>query len=351
MISRLQRLKSVLKNKRIGSFFIAHPANISYLTGFPTQDSFLLINDENTLLITDSRYSAEYRDCNKNNEIEILERDKNLFQTIKKISKKVEIKKLAFEQEHLSFSFYKKLNSIFDKKLIPTKELIEDMRMVKDPGEVSLIKKSISITQDALKYAKRILKPGIKELELAAEIERYIRFKGAVNTSFDIIVASGPHSALPHARKTERRIRNNEPVLIDMGVEYNGYKSDLTRVFFLGKMDTLFRKIYSLVQTAQQKAKNAIRPGVSIGYIDRVARQHIAQKGFAKNFKHSLGHGIGLETHELPKIASKNKKRLMPGMVFTLEPGIYLDGRFGVRIEDMVLVTEKGKEILSVPTD
>ncbi|MFC1709410.1 M24 family metallopeptidase [Candidatus Omnitrophota bacterium] len=347
MISRLERLRSKLNKRGVDSILLSHPANISYLTDFPTQDSYLLANKNKCLLITDSRYSSEYRHCLKTKAIEVLETSKKLPQTLKIIDEKLQIKSLAFEQEHLSFFLYQKLKSSFGKRLTPTKEVIESMRIIKDAAEIKLIKKALSITLDALKFTKKILKPGIKELELAAEIERYIRLKGATNTSFDIIVASGPHSALPHARKTQRKIRNNEPVLIDMGVEYKGYKSDLTRVFFLGKMDTLFRKVYSIVQTAQQKARDSIRPGVSIEYIDRVARQHITKKGFGKFFKHSLGHGIGLETHELPKISSKNKNKLRPGMLFTLEPGIYLDNKFGVRIEDMVLVTKKGKEILS----
>lgn len=347
MTPRLRRLRASLMRKRLDSILLVHPANISYLTGFPTQDSYLLINKERNLLITDSRYLTEYRNNLKNSDIEIFESNKNLPQTLKQINKKVRINNLAFEQEHLSFSLYQRLKSVIEKKLIPTNELVESLRITKDPDEIKLIKKALSITLDTYRHIKRILKPGIKELELAAEIERYIRIKGATNTSFDIIVASGSNSALPHAQKTGRKIRNNEPILIDMGVEYKGYKSDLTRVLFLGKMNTLFKEVYTVVQTAQKKAKDAIRPGVSIEYIDKVARQHITKSGFGKYFNHSLGHGIGLETHELPKIAQKNKKKLKPGMVFTLEPGIYLDNKFGVRIEDVVLVTKTGKEILS----
>lgn len=344
---RLEKLRTCLKNKGIDSIVLSHPANISYITGFLTQDSYLLIHPQGNLLITDSRYTAEYGEYLKNSSIELWESDKKLPQTLKQINKKSRIGNLGFEQNYLSFSLYKQLCSVFNKKLITTKNIVEDLRLLKDKDEIKLIKKSISITLDAFKFIQKILRPGLKELELAAEIERFIRLKGATNTSFDIIVASGPHSALPHAQKTDRKIQNNEPVLIDMGVEYKGYKSDLTRVFFLGKINTLFKNIYSIVKTTQQKAISAIRPGVSIDYIDKLARKYIESKGLGKCFKHSLGHGIGLETHESPRISSNNKKKLKPGMVFTIEPAVYLNNKFGVRIEDMILVTEKGKEILS----
>ena len=349
MISRLEQLKTILKRKGIDAIILSDPANISYITCFSAQDSYLLVSEQDNLLITDSRYSTEYGSMLENTKIKLFESSKNLAQTLKQIKKKIKIKNLAFEQNDISFSRYQKLKNIFGGRLIPTKEIVGSMRLIKNHEEISLIKKATSITLDTFKFIKKVLKPGIKEIELAAEIERYIRLQGATNTSFDIIVASGPHSALPHAQLTDRKIQKNEPVLIDMGVEYKGYKSDLTRVFFLGKMNTLFKNIYSLVKTAQQKAINAIRPGVAIEYIDKCARRHIEKNGYGGCFKHSLGHGIGLETHELPKIAKDNRKKIKPGMVFTVEPAIYLDYKFGVRLEDIVLVTEKGKEVLSGP--
>ncbi|MFC1645629.1 M24 family metallopeptidase [Candidatus Omnitrophota bacterium] len=347
MIPRIERLRASLKRRGIDSFVLLNPANISYLTGFSVQDSYLLVNKAEAVLITDSRYSTEYRNHLTNSKIEVFESNEKLPQILKQTGKRIDIANLAFEQDFLCFSLYQKLKPIFGKKLIPTTEIIENMRLLKDNGEVDLIKKAVSITLDTFKHIKHILKPGVREIELAAEIERYIRLKGATNSSFDIIVASGPNSSLPHAKKTNRMIRKNEPFLIDMGVEYKGYKSDLTRVFFLGKMNSLFKRAYNTVQTAQQKAKKLIRPGIPIEYIDRVARDFIAKKGFKNCFKHSLGHGVGLEIHELPKIAPKNKKKLKAGMVFTLEPAIYLDNKFGVRIEDMVLVTSNGAEVLS----
>lgn len=347
MISRIARLKYILKRKGISSIILIHPANVSYLLGFPISDSSLFINEKESLLITDARYAAEYKNLLKNSEIQIIETNKALYKTLEKIDKKNKIRNLAFEERYVSFFLFKKLKSQFGKRLIATSQLVEDMRIIKDVEELRLIKKAIAITLDSFDFTKKILKPGITELELAGEIERYIRLRGAPQASFDIIVASGPNSSFPHAKKTNKKISNNEPVLIDMGVDYKGYKSDLTRMFFLGKINTLLKKAYNTVLTAQQKAINHIKPGITIGYIDKQAREYIAKNGFKNCFKHSLGHGIGLETHELPQINQKNKKILKEAMVFTVEPGIYLDNKFGVRVEDMVLVTSKGVEVLS----
>lgn len=345
-MTRVEKLRNTLNRKGIDALLLLHPANVSYFTGFQTQDSFLLSARNKNILITDARYSTEYRNLINNDRIHIIEISKTLIHTLENLKKELKIKNLAFERESLSFSLYEKLKHIFGKRLIPTKDIIEDMRCIKDADELRLIKKAILITMDTFKYIKKILRPGLKETDLAAEIERYIRLQGANCASFDIIVASGPNSSLPHAKKTNRKIHNNEPVLIDMGVDYKGYKSDLTRVFFLGKMSAQFRKVFNIVKTAQEKAKCLIRPGARISDIDKEVREFIANSGYADCFKHSLGHGVGLEVHEKPQIAPKNNQRLKVGMVFTLEPAIYLDNKFGIRIEDVVRVTSNGREIL-----
>lgn len=346
MTSRIERLKELLAKKNQQALLVTHPANVSYLAGFKTHDSFLLATRTKNLLITDSRYSTEYRNLLRTDRIHVIEIEKTLLHALAALRKELRFSKLAFEENHVSVTFYNKLRPIFRAGLHPTQNIIEEMRSIKDSYELAVIRTAIRITQEAYAYAKKILEPGMKETTIAAEIERFVRLRGAQGTSFEIIVASGSNSSFPHAQITSRVIKNNEPVLIDMGVEYNGYKSDLTRVFFLGTMTPLFKKVYSIVQTAQQKALRSIRPGVVIENIDKQARNYIHSKGFGEYFKHSLGHGVGLEVHELPRISFKNKKRLKPGMVFTLEPAIYLDNQFGVRIEDMVLVTQQGAEVL-----
>jgi Xaa-Pro aminopeptidase len=347
MKGRLSRLRNILNKKGIEAIILSHPANISYLTSLCGEGSYLFISGKQTLLITDFRYLEEYRKKIKGSEIKIIETDGSLVNTLKQIKKKFKVKNFAFEEKCTTFYLYEKLKYVFDKRLIPDAGTVEEMRSIKDEGEIECIKKAAQITLDTLTYIKKILKPGMAEIEVAAEIERYIRLKGATKSSFDIIVASGPNSSFPHAKITQRIITHNEPVLIDLGVEYQGYKSDLTRVFFLGKINPLFKRIYGIVQRALDRAKKAIRPGISINYIDRQARGFIESKGFGECFKHSLGHGIGLETHELPRIYAKNKEILKSGMVFTLEPAIYLNNKFGVRIEEMVLVKDKGMELIS----
>ncbi len=178
-------------------------------------------------------------------------------------------------------------------------------------------------------------------------MERFIRYNGAAKSGFDIIVACGPHSSQPHHIPVDTKLKQNEPVLIDIGVDYLGYKSDLTRVFFLGKISVLLRKIHHIVRRAQDKAIEQIKPGKATGEIDHAARQYITQKGFGRFFSHNLGHGVGLEIHEEPHISTKGNSLLRPGMLFTVEPAIYLPGKFGMRIEDMVLVTKTGCEVLS----
>ena len=224
---------------------------------------------------------------------------------------------------------------------------MEGLRQVKDTGEVRKIREATRIAIAALNFIQKQIVPGRTEIEIAGEIERFIRYQGGYSSSFEIIVASGENSAYPHHVSSERKIRNQEVILIDMGVDYQGYKSDLTRVFFLGKINTLTRNIYALVRNAQAEAIRKIKPGRQIKEVDAASRQLISGAGYGDNFSHNLGHGIGLEIHEAPQICAREGSLLEEGMIFTVEPGVYLPGKFGIRIEDMVLVTRKGVELLS----
>jgi Xaa-Pro aminopeptidase len=265
------------------------------------------------------------------------------------LSRKLNLRRLGYEERHLSHDAYLYLKKAFKGKvkLLPAQSLIEELRQTKDSDEIAKISKAVAIAIKAFKFARSLIRPGIREIEAAAELERFIRYNGAYSSSFDIIVASGPNSSYPHHVTSARRIRKDEPVLIDMGVDYQGYKSDLTRVFFSGKIDKFQASIYNIVLEAQERALNEIKPGIATRKIDTAARQHIENRGFGGFFSHSCGHGAGLEVHEKPSLSSKDNNKLSPGMVFTVEPGIYLPGRFGVRIEDMVLVTKTGCSILS----
>ncbi|MDD5432901.1 MAG: Xaa-Pro peptidase family protein [Candidatus Omnitrophica bacterium] len=348
MTLQIQNIRKKIAQKKIDCLLVTSATNISYLTQTPSRDSYFLISKNRLFYLTDSRYTEEAKK-RLGREIIIKKIDGAITQTLVEICLEINAKRIGFEERNLSFSGYKKIKTAFGKKvsLIPTQDLVENLREVKSVEELKKIRKAIAITKEALNFAKRVIKPGKKELEVVAELERFIRYHGAKASAFDIIVASGANSSFPHHISSQKRIRNNELVLVDIGVDYEGYKSDLTRIFFLGRISVYARSIYDLVLKANRSAINAIKPGTLIAKIDSQARSTISQKGFGEYFGHSLGHGVGLDIHEKPTISGKNQEKLTPGMVFTVEPAIYLPGKFGIRIEDMVLVTKKGCEVLS----
>jgi len=282
------------------------------------------------------------------NRVNIRLSGKSVFNTIAKLAKCTKIKCLGFEAENLDVAQYQEVKKFLGSiNFVSTTKLIEELREIKEPEERTKIKKAVSITVQALKFAREILCPGLAEIEITAELERFVRYKGARTTSFETIVASGENSAFPHHLTSSRKLKKCDCLLIDIGVDYQGYKSDLTRTFFLGKIPNKISKVYNIVRQAQVLAIDRIKPGVKICEIDRVARQYIAKQGYCGFFGHNLGHGIGLEIHELPTISNKNNSILQEGMVFTVEPAIYLPGEFGIRIEDDILVTKNGCEVLS----
>jgi len=343
--SRLNKVRLQLEKNKIQALLLIHPANISYITGFKTEDSFLFVNDKRCFLITDFRYLAEYDKKLKNRNIQLLEIEKDIFQMLKTISAHQRITQLHFEQDYTSFAFYQKLKEVF-KKIFPAKEIIEELRLTKEPKEVLLIKKAVSLIKLTFKTVIKKLKKDISEFELANELEYFIKKHQGFGLAFEPIVAFGENSSFPHAQKTKRRLKYNEPVLLDIGAEFEGYKSDLTRTYFFGKMSSHFKVIYEIVKEAKQRAILAIKPGIAISEIDKVARNFIKSKGLKQYFKHSLGHGIGLEVHEQPRINSQNSTLIKPGMVFTIEPAVYLPKQFGIRLEDVIYVSRKGAEIL-----
>lgn len=348
METRLKKIVSRLKDERLDGFLVFSPANISYLCGFISRDAYLLVSGEKKIYFTDSRYSEEVKKYLGRKFI-IRNSGDSFTRALAASVCDLGLKRLGFEARHLTFAAYRSLKRAAGKSvtLVAVDNFVEELRQKKHRVELEKIRRAAEITVQALRYARRLIKPGVKEIEVAAELESFVRYKGARTSAFEMIVASGPNSSFPHYQTGQRRIKNNESVLIDMGVDYQGYKSDLTRVFFLGRINFSVRRSYDIVLQAQNLALAAIKPGVRIDEVDASARRFISEKFFGGCFRHSLGHGVGLEVHEAPKITPKEKSRLEKGMVFTLEPAVYLPNKFGIRIEDMVLVTDKGVQIIS----
>jgi len=345
---RLDNALGLLKGLGCDGLLLNSRANVSYMAGFDAPDALLIITHRDAVLMTDFRYSADFK-RRAPSFLKIVEYKNGLFENAAKrlLSEKAGL--IGFESRHLVFEACEVLHRCCGKAvtLVPLKETVEPLRELKSPEELRLIRKALQINLKALRFAETKLKPGITEREVAADLECFIRRAGARSSAFDIIVASGPNASYPHASVTDRKLKNGEPVIIDMGVDYEGYKCDLTRTFFLGRIPPIVRRVAALVAEAQKISIKRIKPGVPLKVVDAAARSFISQKGYGRQFGHALGHGVGLEVHEGPAVNKKNDCPAKPGMVFTVEPGIYLTGRFGVRMEEMVLVTAKGVEVLS----
>ncbi len=352
MNARLLNLYARLAQVNLDGLLVFPGPNISYLTKYASRDSYLLSSRKENIYFTDSRYTQGARENLKG--IARVENIRDSFsKSIARAFRNLGLQRIGFEEKRVSYADFNRIHTQLKGKikLIPTHGLIENLRLIKDAEELSKIRIATQITANALNFIRSRLKPGIRELEIAAELERFIRYEGGHGSAFNIIVASGANSSFPHHITSCAKIRNNEPVLIDIGTEYFGYKSDLTRVFFLGKINPLTRRVYDIVRKANTQAIKKVKPGTLFAEIDAAGRQIITKAGYARYFGHALGHGIGLETHEAPRISGNQTGRLKPGMVFTIEPAVYLPGKFGIRIEDTVLVTNKGCVIISGPLD
>ncbi len=343
---RLEKLRELMRRQRINSLLLTDFVNVGYITGFTGGDSFALITPKSRYIITDSRYTEQAG--KQAPHFEIITRKGEMSQAVREIVRKHRLKGLSFESTGLSYELFRTYKKALPGvRLKPEKPLVQKLRCIKEPREVRMIQKAVDIAQKAMRRVRKLIRPGIRENELAAEVEYQMRLLGGDREAFDTIVASGRNSSMPHAQCTDRRLRFGETITIDWGARCGFYNSDLTRVFFIGRIRPLFKKIYEIVLGAQRAAIKTIRPGVSAQEIDKAARDYIHKKGYGKWFTHALGHGLGLEVHEAPRIGQKVNTALKPGMVFTVEPGIYLPGRGGVRIEDDVLVTAGGCKVLS----
>ncbi|HEC68933.1 MAG TPA: aminopeptidase P family protein [Candidatus Omnitrophica bacterium] len=342
---RFRKVISSIKRENLDSLFVSSEANILYLTGLRIE-GYLLVCSQKIILFTDFRYFLEAKKRTKELGIDLAIYEYDIFRFIANRIKGLLLKKVGFESTHLSYQEFSELKKhLKNVELIPTFLLIEKLRMIKDSQELSLIKKGVSITEEAFSFLESTIYEGLTEKFLAVEAEKFIKLK-AEDIAFPPIIAVGKNSSYPHYKTGEAKIRRKEVVLIDLGSKYYGYCSDLTRVFFLSKMPHYLKKIIDIVRKAKELSLKKIKEGVKIKEIDRTARNYIEKKGLGKFFRHSLGHGVGLEVHECPGINPKNEEVLKEGMVITIEPAIYLPDKFGIREETMVLVKNNRGEIL-----
>jgi Xaa-Pro aminopeptidase len=344
-LNRIEKVREKFGSNNIDGFISFKRENIRYLTGFGGSTAVIILTKREAFFLTDFRYKTQAEEeVNSNFEIKEC---KKFIDSISEIAKPLNLKTIGFEP-HLPYSTYQELqNKLNSASLTPVKNLIEDVRIVKEPSEVELIKKAIGIIDRAFKNIKKFVKAGSKERDIAIEMEYQLRKEGAEGIPFDIIVASGERGALPHGIASDKIIKDGELVILDFGSRYNGYNSDCTRTLSVGGFDERQKNVYNTVLAAQGEAIKSIKPGLKVSEIDSKARQFIIEKGFGDNFGHSTGHGVGLEVHENPRIAEGLDDVVKEGMVFTVEPGIYITGWGGVRIEDMALVTKNGCEVLT----
>ncbi|MCA9038711.1 MAG: aminopeptidase P family protein [Planctomycetaceae bacterium] len=351
---RCKRLLRLLKKQQLEAMLVSNPVNVSYLTGFTGEDSLLILTKDRSILLSDSRFETQIQEECPELEADIRTSGQSLYQALSKLISKLNLSGIGFEASETSFAMWQQLDSdLKNISLVPTRGLVEELRQVKDAGEIAELREAIEQAEKGFAVLQASLVPDMTEQEAANELEHTMRRFGAKGASFDTIVAVGTRAALPHARPTSRKLGEAGFVLIDWGaVNQTGYHSDLTRVLWTGRLSSKLTKVYNVTLEAQQKAIAAVRPGISCREVDRIARSIIENAGYGKKFGHGLGHGIGRDIHEGPRVSPGSETILEPGMVITIEPGIYLPEWGGVRIEDDVLVTKEGYEVLtSVPKE
>jgi Xaa-Pro aminopeptidase len=345
---RRQRLVRLLPREDVDAFLISHPVNVTYLTGFSGDSSHLILGRKRTLLVSDARYTEQIGEECPGLETHIRPPSQTLHQAVAEVLGGMKFHAIGFEMGHMTVGDLETL-----RELLPAvswqggRERVEKLRAVKDPTEIGHIREAIAIAERAFAMFQAMLRPDDCEKDLGDNLEMYIRRAGGCCASFPSIVAVGPRAALPHAPPSAKRVSEAGLLLVDWGASGRFYKSDLTRVLATRKISPKLEKVYEVVLQAQARALRAIRPGAKARDVDAEARSFIAQAGFGQFFGHGLGHGIGLQIHEAPMLRQNVDTVLRPGMVITVEPGIYLPGWGGVRIEDDVLVTPDGCEVLS----
>jgi Xaa-Pro aminopeptidase len=348
-MKRINKLLELLKKKEIEGFLVASIPSVTYLSGFTGDSSFMIITEERVVLITDERYTEQARqECHK--EIEILNWIDNKrygIETYSHIVKTCDIKRLGFEDDVISFSTYRMLkNGLSGVELVATTGMVDRIRVIKEDEEICFLREACKISDIALELTLPFIKKGITEMDLTARLEYNIKTNGADGLSFDTIVLSGAKTSLLHGKPGRKALQDGDFILFDFGALYKGYHSDISRTFILGKTDSKQKELYHIIQKAEMEAVKSIKPGVSARVPDHKVREIIPKK-YIPYYYPRIGHGVGLQVHEGPFISSTSDFTIEKNMTLTVEPGIYIPGWGGLRIEDTVLVNEISCETLT----
>ncbi|MBI4056869.1 MAG: aminopeptidase P family protein [Elusimicrobia bacterium] len=339
---KIQALQAILKEENLDGYMVTHQSDLNYLTDFPQEGFALLVGKERAwaflpMLLRD-HFLKEVPGCEAVAGADLVEGVKN-------VVRENNLSQMGFDPFYETYALGKKWTEI---GFVGKGGLLGKIRVIKREEELQRLRKACAITAKAFRTLKPRVRPGRTERSVSLELEDLMQKMGAEGVAFELIVASGPNSALPHHRSSEKVIKKNEAVVIDFGCTYKLYRSDMTRTVFTGKKpDPLFQKIYGIVERSQKEGIRRVSAGKTGGEIDQVCRDIIVQEGYGDKFIHSTGHGVGVDIHEAPRVGPKSEEKLSPGMVITVEPGIYLLGKFGVRIEDTLLVTDKGSQLLT----
>lgn len=345
--ARLERLRTVLSGRKADAVLVTHPHDQFYLTGFAGEDGAVMVTRKAVWLLTDGRFKEQAR--REAPWAKTLIRKVGLAQAAGQLVGRLRIGKILVQPEAMTLDMAATLRKHLPKsaRLIRAGGLIRKMRATKDPSEIDRIRAAIRVGEEAFEVLRRQVRPGMTEAQVAALIEYQMRRRGAGGPSFPTIAAVDANAALPHYRAGSVRVPTNGLLLVDWGARLDGYCGDLTRVLLIGRIPARIKRLYQAVLDAQGAAIAAIRPGIPCRQVDRTARRVLDRAGLGRYFVHGVGHGLGLEVHEAPRLAATSQECLEPGMVVTVEPGVYLPGVAGVRIEDDVVVTRTGCEVLS----
>ena len=344
--TRLEKLRQAMAEGELDAMLVTNPDNRRYLSGFSGSAGVLLITPGEAILATDFRYYEQV--AREAPEFELARIETKLADLLPELLEKLDVGRLGFESRHVTVEQHREWTNLMGGvEWLGMKEMVERIRAVKEEAEVEALRRSVALTDAAFAHLLEVIRPGMTETQVAWEIEAYMRGHGASKVAFDLIVAAGPNGALPHARPGSHVIQEGEPIVVDIGCVVDGYCSDMTRTFCLGDPSAHYLEVWQIVLRAQEAAEAAIQPGMSGVEADAQARSIIEQAGYGEKFGHGLGHGVGLAVHEKPGAGRLSEDVLEAGMTLTVEPGIYLPGEFGVRIEDLAVVRPGGLEVLT----